>query len=148
MNEVVLSPQGHARRDQILELALCQVRRRRRRRKALRVGVLCVALAGIGVAAFRTSHSPLDHPESPPIAKVSIPRATLPIDRASPKKIVIECVQTDPTIVRRLAAPRVAPKWELIDDDQLLQELAKAGKPAGLARIDGQAMLLFHERGR
>ena len=146
MSDLDLSPSGQARRDHILELAIRQARRQRRRRQAIRVGILGFVLVGVGVALLHTLPAPLNQPGTS-TAKVSPPGIS-PVDRPRPTKVVIERVQTDPLIVRRLAVPPVVLKCERIDDDQLLQALAEAGKPAGLLRMNGQVTLLFRRPAR
>jgi hypothetical protein len=145
MMDFELTPLGQARHDQILELALRQARRQRRRRQAVRAGILCFALVGIGVALFHAIRSPLDRPAAS-TAEESIPRVLSPVNRSGMGKMTVERIETDPTIARRLAVPPAAPKWEQIDDDQLCQELAKAQRPAGLAKIGGQVTLIFHNQ--
>ena len=49
--------------------------------------------------------------------------------RSSPKTLLVEQIQTDPTIAQRLSVlPN--PRWQKIDDDELIQSLANAGQPA------------------
>lgn len=140
-----ISPWGQMRREQILGLALRQARRRRRRRQAMRIGTICVALCCIGVVTLRVLRTSPDHPGES-TAKVSVPNAKSPVDQSQPAKLDIEHIQTDPTIAHRFAVPQVAAKWERIDDVQLLRELAEAGQPAGLVRMDGRVTLVFHDR--
>ncbi len=142
MSDVELSPRGRARREQILEMAIRQARRRRRRRLAIRGGAAGVVLLVAGLALLRVPHSAPQRHESP-VVKV-LPPAVPPHDNAQAAKLVIEHIQTDPTILRRLTIPKTPPRWQTLDDDQLLQELALAGKPAGLVKINGQASLVFH----
>jgi hypothetical protein len=145
MSELELTPRGRARREQILNMAIQQARRRRRRRWARRGGAAAIALLVIGLA---TLHIP--RPVAPPLktnettgTHATPPKIPTP-SRAPSTKVVIERIQTDPTITRRLAVPQTPPRWERLDDDRLLQELAKAGKPAGLVKIDGRVTLVFH----
>ena len=63
MMDFELSPQGQARRDHILELAIGQARRHRRRRLAFRAGIICVALGAIGVVLLPAPRRPLDSAE-------------------------------------------------------------------------------------
>jgi hypothetical protein len=145
MSDDQLSLLGQVRREQILRLALRQVRRQRRRRLAARAGACCVALVVIGVAVFHTARWQLNRPVAP-VAVTSVPGVSPQTDRPNAGRIVVQHIQTDPNIVRRLAVTPRAPKWVRIDDDQLLQELATAGKPAGLAKINGQVTLIYHAR--
>jgi hypothetical protein len=147
MMDFELSPQGQARRDHILELAIGQARRQRRRRLAFRAGIICVALGAIGVVLLPAPRRPLDPPRDS-LAEASIPSAISSADRPNAAKTIIERIETDPTIARRLTLPPAAPRWEQIDDDQLSQELAKAGQPAGLAKIGGKVTLIFYGHSR
>ena len=52
-------------------------------------------------------------------------------------------IPTDPTITDRLALPPQPSKVAIIHDDELLAGLAQAHEPAGLAYVNGKAMLLF-----
>jgi hypothetical protein len=142
-----LSPQGQAKHDEILQLAFRQARRQRRRRRAIRAGVLCIALGVISVALLSLPRMPLDPPRTS-TAKASVTSVLPPGKRPNTGETIIERIETDPTIARRLAVPPAAPKWEQIDDDQLSQELAKAGQPAGLAKIGGKVTLIFYDRAR
>jgi len=142
MSDLGLSSQGRARRAQILKMAIQQARWRRRRRLAARGGAVMIVLLAIGIAVLRTPHS-IPHPPETQITEPTPLPASAP-NRAPAAKIVIERIQTDPTISLRLAVPQTPPRWQRLDDDHLLQELAQAGKPAGLVKINGQATLVFH----
>jgi len=149
MSDVELSPRGRARRAQILNMAIQQARRRHRRRLAFRGGAVGIALLAIGLAVLRVPRSVPNPPKSTErsIADSTSPTVPAP-NRASAAKIVIERIQTDPTITRRLAVPQAPPRWQRLDDDQVLQELERAGKPAGLVKINGQVSLVFHRPSR
>jgi hypothetical protein len=146
MIDAELSPFGRERRDQILNMAIQQGRWRRRRRLAIRGGAVVITLLAIGAAVLRLQHTTL-HPSERSIVESLSPPAPAP-HRALAATFAIERIQTDPTIARRLAVPQSPPRWQRLDDDHLLQELAQAGKPAGLIKIDGQAALLFHRLSR
>jgi len=144
MIDFELSPSGRTRHAQILELAIQQARRQRRQRLTFRASIAVIVLLGIGLALVAVSHKPIDRPEPPSLQASNlhaVPTTGLP----SAKKPIIEWIQTDPTIAERLAVPPAKPRWELIDDDQLTQELANAGRPAGLATIGNQVTLVFHK---
>ncbi len=64
-----------------------------------------------------------------------------------PREIVITRVQTDPTIAARLAVRPQKPNWQKIGDDALLERLTEAGKPAGLAYLDGRPIIMFRGKG-
>jgi hypothetical protein len=142
MSDIELSPRGRQRREQILEMVIRQSRQRRRRRLAIRGGAVGIVLVVVSIALLRIPRS-TPHPSDAPMVK-SVPRAApAPLPRQG-GKVVIERIQTDPTIVRRLAVPKSPPRWQTLDDDQLLQELAQAGRPAGLVKIDGRTTLVYH----
>jgi hypothetical protein len=65
------------------------------------------------------------------------PRNDSPVN-ATPPKITIAYIQTDPTILDRLATRPSLARIEQIGDDELLQAMHDAGKPAGLIRARGQ----------
>jgi len=52
-------------------------------------------------------------------------------------KLTITHIQTDPTILDRLATKPSLNRIEQIGDDELLQAMHDAGKPAGLIRANG-----------
>ena len=143
MTDFELSPSGQVRRAQILQLALHQARRQRLRRRAVRAGIACLAVVGVGLAVLQSRRPSLD-PSRTSTAKTLAPNPQPSADHPVVGKITIERIETDPTIVDRLAVPVAAPKWVQIDDEQLSQELSKAGQPAGLARIGNQVTLIFH----
>lgn len=65
------------------------------------------------------------------------PHADAPANAAA-LKITIAYIQTDPTILDRLATKPSLARVEQIGDDELLQAMQDAGKPAGLIRAKGQ----------
>jgi len=108
-----------------------------------RAGIICVALMGIAIVVLYRPRAPQELPGE--IAdRRSVPLVPSPANHRDTGKTIVERIETDPTIARRLAVPTTKPKWEQIDDEQLSQELAKAGRPAGLAKIGGQVTLIFH----
>jgi hypothetical protein len=162
-----LSRDGERRREQILRLAVRAAAQRGQRRRARRVAGLILFLVTAACIGVRFHHAtatgeakndpqPLPHPPSarhPPTPERNAPPvvAVTPAQPARPE-IVITRIQTDPGLTDRLAIPRDAPAWQRLTDDDLLRRLSDAGKPAGLAYVDGRAMLLFrdgpHEAGR
>jgi hypothetical protein len=146
-----LSPAGKARRAEILRLAQAQARRRRRRRQAARA-----AAAGVGVLLLTMvlTHrllpgTPVRQAVVPPAPVTQPLRATavtLPLEPAPPPKpgnIVVQFIRTNPNITCQLAVPPQTPTWRRLSDDQLIQELADAGHPAGLAWVDGRELILY-----
>ena len=142
-----LSPAGERRREQILEMAIRGSRRRRHRRIIVRAALACIALAlalPVLVHLGRT-HRPtplvihsIEHHDSPPQARRPAPRVE--------RQIAVIRIATDPDLARRLSIPTSRVQWQKIGDDELLEQLGKAGRPAGLASVAGRQMLLFrHE---
>ena len=129
-------------------MAIQQARRRRRRRLALRGGAVGIVLLAIGLAVLRMPRS-VPNPSDDREVDYRLHLASVPAPNRTPTaKVVIERIQTDPTIARRLAIPQTPPRWQRLDDDQVLQELERAGKPAGLVKINGQVTLVFHRPSR
>ncbi len=131
-----LSAAGEARRDHIGRLARRAAGRRRGRRLAGR-GVL-------GLAAV-VALVPLFWPRRGPPFAVVPRRATAPVVPAAEPSCVITFVGTDPTITARLSARPGPPGWVVIDDRQLLDALASAGRPAGLVARDGRSVVLYRD---
>ena len=143
-DEPDLSDRGQHRRAEILALARRAARARRHRRTARRVGAAAaVALLFIGVFVLVR---PRELPR-PPI--VQRPNTTKPLPIPAPvnppPRIVVTRIETDPTLLSRWAIAPRKPTWQALSDDELLHGLAEAGRPAGLAYVDGHPMLLFRE---
>ena len=137
MNDNFLTPDGRQRRSQILRLAMGEARRRRRKRWIAPLGVTVVALVVMDLALLRPG-APVHmfHRPRGLIVRTTHPPATEP-------SIAIQYVETDPTITDRLSIKGEPPRWTSIGDDELLNELAEAGQPAGLAYVNGRAILLM-----
>lgn len=135
----VLSPAGRARREEILDDALRVADRRRRAKIFSRAAVVLIA-AGIFSSVFLVGRgrtpAPVAHVLPPAI------RETAPLKK-SPAEIAIVRVKTDPTLLEQMRAPPQTPTWKELSDDELLKQLAAAGKPAGIAYVDGKAELLY-----
>ena len=72
-------------------------------------------------------------------------------DRTRPAgsaRVVIERIQTEAGLTDRLSIRPDPSGWQRLSDDDLLRRLSDAGKPAGLAYVDGRAMLLFYNEPR
>lgn len=147
----ILSPAGRRRRDAILDAALAAGRRRRTRRRATRGTAVLLALAAVVMTGRLIDPRP-----APPPALVKVmpaphpplpPRPGPPSVPAAPPPVVIERIETDPTIARRLAVQSVPPRWEVLDDAGLVRELAAAGEPAGIVRVNGRVLLLTQSPG-
>src|SRR5438477_10113167 len=126
--EEPFSPEGLARREQILSLTKRAARSRSRKRRALPViTTLLLLITSLVVFLNRPSRENLDSTFSRP--------------NNAADQIVIERIPTDPTITDRLSV-LPSPKWQVVSDDELLQSLANAGQPAGLVQMDGKTVLL------
>lgn len=162
--EIRLSSAGLRKREQILALALRASAGRRQRRLVLRWGLGCAAILGAlslllrieGRIENRTLSVPIHVHATDPIrlAPVLVPPPTstpapAPARAPSPnppqrnREIVITRLQTDSRMTSRLAVHPAAESIQRIGDEQLLEELALAQQPAGLARLGGKTMLLF-----
>ena len=131
-----LSELGEKRREAILGRALEEAFRRRRTRNARRMGLVCLVLGLVTIPLWR------------PFAKVNVPEVVkqnepVPAVATLETPLIVSRIETDPDIVQRLALPERASHVEIIRDEQLLQELAAAHEPAGLAYVDGKAILMF-----
>ena len=136
MNEprMIISPQGQRRQRQILDLALVAADRRRRRRIAAQLAAMAVVASLIAIPLMRLHRS-----ASPAIVKTTPP----PTPSKSDSLPGVALIATDSTIAQRLAIRAQPSKVVIIHDDELLAGLAQAHEPAGLAYVNGKAMLLF-----
>ncbi len=69
--------------------------------------------------------------------------ASHPTVAPHPRQIVIQFIKTEPDLARQMAVPPQKPSWRRLTDDQLIQELADAGHPAGLGWVDGREFVLY-----
>jgi hypothetical protein len=138
-----LSPDGFARKDQILRLAIREAREIRFRRK-MQIGAL-VALPLLALISIlcnserRQPPVPVQTVAKFPVAPIGRPPMA-PSDSSS-NLVRIIWIQTDPEILKRMETPAPKPAWQQVNDDQLLQALAEAGKPSGLITLDGKVAL-------
>ena len=58
---------------------------------------------------------------------------------------VVERIETDPTIADRLALRPGRPRRVMLGDAGLVRELAAAGRPGGVVRINGEVRLLLRD---
>jgi hypothetical protein len=130
-----LSPAGEKRRGEILSLLEAAMARKRHRRAtarwAVRAGVPLV-LAGLLLLWLGPSGSPPFPPASRPPAP----------GIGEERQAEIEVVHDDPRVLERCSLPS-APldRGVLIGDQELLDLLQAAGRPAGLARVAGNVFL-------
>jgi hypothetical protein len=143
MNDRVqfLSEEGQRRREAIADMARTAARARRQKRSRRRAittlaGVACLC---VGVAEWsRHAATPIDPPHVV-VKNERTPANPPPI----PTGVVVTRIETDPNITARLALPRQPARWRVVGDDDLLRTLAEAGHPAGLVRMNGQAILML-----
>ncbi len=126
-----LSPDGHTRRREILNVAKQAARTRRVRRQTGQAAILACSLMLLATLITRMpsrSMQPDNQANREPIS-------------ASPAETPIERIPTDPTIADRLSVTPSA-RWQQINDDDLIQSLANAGQSVGLVQMNGQTILL------
>ncbi|HSZ55061.1 MAG TPA: hypothetical protein VK797_05340 [Tepidisphaeraceae bacterium] len=134
----ILSPAGEQKRRAILDLALAAADRRRRGRFLARAGGALAVIACLLAIPLMLLHGP----PPPRVAKIVPPPSQSKSDSLSS----VTLIPTDPTIITRLALRPQPSKVVIIHDDELLAGLAQAHEPAGLAYVNGKAMLLFREQ--
>ena len=130
-----LSAAGEKRRVEILSLLEAAMARKRRRRAAARwAAVAGVPLVVAGLLLLEGGPS-----GPPPVPAASRPPAPATGD---PRRAGIELVHDDPLLLERCSLPS-APldRRVLIGDQELLDLLQAAGRPAGLARVAGVVYL-------
>jgi len=142
-----LSPAGRDRRDAILQLAVGAARRKRRRRAAVRgAGAACalVLIAAIALQLIGPStgtHEQIAAPSVP--AQVPGPEPGFAHAKPQPQPVfAVAHIPTDRAITTRLAVAAEPPRWQSIDDDELLAALAQSGRPSGLIEMAGKTHLV------
>jgi hypothetical protein len=129
----LLSPAGEKRRGEILSLLEAAMARKRRRRAVVRWSARAgIVLILAGVLLWRGG--PSGPPPVPPASRLAAP--------ASGERAGMEVVHDDPRVLERCTLPS-APfdRGVLIGDQELLDLLQAAGRPAGLARVGGNVFL-------
>jgi hypothetical protein len=137
-SDVPLSDAAAGRRAAIRADALRVADRRRRARVARRVaGVACVCLLAIGTFAIvsRISRTPV---QPAPMVHVTPGSTSSPAPMQSPST----SPSTPRVVVQIIPADHVERRWQVINDDQLIAALAAAGKPGGVARLNGKAVVV------
>jgi hypothetical protein len=131
-----LTAAGTARRARMRHALQGAVVSRRRRRKAVRGGLVAAALIVLGVFAW---------PDAPREAATPVARGhadpRLDTRRATMRFARFDFVRDRDDIVARLAAPASDTNAMLIDDDQLVEELNRARRPAVLLRTDARVVV-------
>ena len=129
-----LSPAGIARREQILDLAKREARKRNLRRKTQSALIVFALALAISATIFQQYHySP---PQNAPIVLSPSPPTAPPTNN-----VIIRFITTDPTIATRLGI-HSKHRWHRIGDDELIQLLADAGHPSGIIHTAHQTILL------
>ena len=128
-----LSDAGEARRDRILERALAAQRWRVRRRRSVQGAGGALAVVAVVLAA-RTSIAP---PAAAPSGTTD-PIAHAPRDPAPAARPRVEIVSTSHADYERLTARGDAGAVDVIGDEELLELLRGAGRPAGIVRVQGR----------
>jgi hypothetical protein len=132
------------RRDAILADALRAADRRRHRLVARRVtGVagICLLAAGAFSVVSRSVRAPerpgtLGHVAPAPTSSPAF--APTPVPTPAP----VTNPGSSPIVVQIIPADRVERTWQVINDDQLIAAMAAAGKPGGVARLNGRAVVV------
>lgn len=133
-----LSEAGEARRRAMLselQEQLSSLRSARLRRQQIGLAVGGLALAGIIAMVWWQGNRPGDLGPGPsPVAELPAPAPEVPASLAS-------SAQPRSSFVVSRAQPEFL-EVELIDDVELLDLLHEVGQPSGLARINGQAVVI------
>lgn len=138
-----LSPAGTQRREQMLAELTGQMRtihhRRRTRRSLVLAGCVVITGASIVGAIWLVS---VDHRARAVEQLVNGTDVSKPlvVEQESQEIVVVRMIQTDPTIVERWRA-HPTQQCVMVDDDELLDDLAAADKHAGLIRSQGRVWL-------
>lgn len=135
-----LSQSGLARRqrmhDELIEAMTKLHRRRHVRRRTLVAAVLLLPLLFGALVLVKPSAAP---PALPTIVEGE-PRLPHP-QPGDARPSLVQVVHTDPSVIDRYAYSASDSTVTWIDDQQLLQELAALGRPAGIVRMNGRAWL-------
>jgi hypothetical protein len=142
--DVPLSPAGVARRESILADALraADGRRRTRAGRNLAAAVFAVALASSLVVFVARSPHAQTHAVSPPAPGASAQPSPVPTSRSAQRSSPSTASDTARVVVQIIPAEHVERRWQVIDDEQLIAALAAAGKPGGVARLNGKAVIV------
>ena len=145
-----LSDQGRLRREQILILARSQasamVQHRQRRNRALAVVVFSmIATAWILYETIQPTNRniTIDKKSSLDI-KIIVPiPPTIAKSEKKQSDTEVQYIYTETGISSQFTIKQQPRSWQLLTDEQLLEQLAVIGKPAGLIWIDGKAFCYF-----
>lgn len=148
MDQNRISYEGVKRRDEILRLAQGAARTRKHRRNVIRTMSANLAFVVIAsITAMVATQVPMgERRESGGSSPLAVSKPPAPVPTAVPaeaESVKIVYIQTDMSLVDRLSIRPEPPRWEVISDEQLLEQLAQSGEPAGLVTLNGQTHLLF-----
>ena len=126
-----LSPAGEQRREAMLEELTATMRivhhRRRRRRQLMLAAVVFIA-AGVSAKVALPPSPGAPRPDGGQL---------LVENNQAPRTIIF---RTEPGIIERYRA-KPASRVRILDDDDLVAQLAALGRPAGLVRQEGRVWL-------
>jgi hypothetical protein len=146
-DRVDLSEAGERRKEEILRAAIGAGRVRRWRVRSVQVGG---ALAIVLVAVLLNIHlRDAAHPSNIVVKSEPVPvepASIRPVNKTEGQVVILQ-IQTEPTLLQRLAVPPQKPNWRVLSDDELLRALAEAGTPAGLNyEANGQVAVLYRNQ--
>ena len=138
MDDESLSSAGLARRAAMLEALKREVSKRKARRVFIRRGVLAASLS-VGILVLAERFAPREHGAGGLVDQAPLPappRAVTPPpleDRL--KSVRFEVVRVKPDLTERWRVRTKPSVVKLLNDDDLLRELAAAEVPSGLIRV-------------
>lgn len=147
-----------ARKAQILADLQRTMARRRATRLAVRAAGAAAITAALAIPAalgLATFHRRPPAPAAASFHTAAPPRrpltptfidATTPSSAPSRSTLHVEIITDPPDILTRCAVTGDPASIPLLSDDDLLAALAEAGRPAGLIRIQGRALLVSHSQ--
>jgi hypothetical protein len=154
-----LSEAGLARKHAMLDELKGQVIRSARRRSAVRKAGVVVATLALATFAVLAVTNPLSQRQAVPTESTLAQGTTTPApipantstttpdpdkhnEAGSSTHSIVTIVHTQPGVTARYAVHENDPKRiDILTDEQLLDDLAKAGHPTGLIRTQGKVIL-------
>lgn len=137
-----LSDQGNARRDEILRDALAAGQTRRARRQLAMSLPIVAGLVLVGLIVWsHTRASPRQEIAQQPPPTTQIDPSPM-VKAQERKKSYVTLIVNNPDALRRYTQPPGKEYVTIASDDQLIAQMAAAGHPVGLAYVGGQVHLL------
>jgi hypothetical protein len=133
-----LSEEGRQRRRQILRLAVKAAGGRRARRRLGMAALLAIFMIGPALLVEHFRAAVVPPPPSPIVAESKSPPPSDVSDA-----VVVTWIKADPHALDGILVGPGPKRWETIGDDELLGLLSSGDHPAGLANVDGVAMLVM-----